>query len=59
MSYYYLCGVRSLERQRVRDINRLDEDKTEKKGGNKHDTDDMIKWVNGYVKQVKIKTTLR
>ena len=27
-----------------------------KKGGNKHDTDDMIKWVNDYVKLVKIKT---
>ncbi len=40
----------------MRDINRLGEDKT-KKGGNKHDTDDMIKWVNDYVKLVKIKQT--
>lgn len=37
----------------MRDINRLGEDKI-KKGGNKHDTDDMNKWVNDYVKLVKI-----
>jgi len=39
----------------VRNINRLGEDKKHKKGGNKHDIDEMIKWVNDYVKLVKIK----
>lgn len=55
---YYLGGVRSLERQCMRDINRLggggDKKKVEEGGGNKY-TDDMIKKVNGCVKLVKIK----
>lgn len=54
---YYLGGVRSLERQRMRDINRLGgrRQKNGKGGGNKY-TDDMIKKkVNGCVKLVKIK----
>lgn len=40
----------------MRNINRLDEDKTENREENRHNTDDMIKWVNDYVKQLKIRT---
>ena len=60
---HYLGGVRSLERQGVRDINRLGEteQKTHKQTQtwktNKHRTNGMIKWVKSHVKPTKIKST--
>lgn len=53
---YYLCGVRSLERQCVRDIHRLGGRDPTKNGGDKY-TDDMIKWVNEQVKNGQNITT--
>lgn len=51
---HYLVGVRSLERQCMRNINRLGETKQKQKKKketktmeNKHKTNGMIKWVNG------------